>query len=190
MPILVLGLVLFFAAHIFTMLRAPRARFVGLLGEGPYKLAYSVVSALGLILIVLGFGAYRETGYIQVWDPPVWTRHLALLLNLPVFILLVAAYAPGFIKLRVKHPMLLAVKIWATAHLLANGDLGSILLFSSFLAWAVSARIAVKRRGDQGLPARPASWKADVVAVAGGLVAYALVIGYLHPLLIGVPVLS
>lgn len=188
MPILVLGIAVFFAAHAFTMWRTPRAALLARWGEGPYKLAYSAVSALGLFLIVWGFGRYRAMGLIPVWDPPTWTRHLALLLMIPAVILLVATYAPGAIKRRAKHPMLAAIKIWAVAHLLANGDLGSIVLFGSFLIWAVVARIAVKRRADQPPPIAPGWRTNDWIAVAAGLAAYGLFAAYLHPLLIGVSV--
>ena len=146
MLLLILGLVLFLGTHAFSMLRARRASVVGQIGENRYKLGYTALSLLGLILIGVGFHDYRLQGMIPVWDPPVWTRHLALLLTALAFIALASAYLPGHIRARAKHPMLLAVKIWATAHLLANGDLGSILLFGSFLAWAVMARISAKRR--------------------------------------------
>ncbi|MFD0936725.1 NnrU family protein, partial [Methylobacterium trifolii] len=146
MLILILGLVLFLGIHAFSIARAKRAEVIGQVGENRFKLGYTLLSALGLVLIGVGFHQYRAAGYIPVWDPPVWTRHLALLLMLPVFVLLAAAYLPGRIRARTKHPMLLAVKIWATAHLLANGDLGSMLLFGGFLAWAVAARISAKRR--------------------------------------------
>jgi uncharacterized membrane protein len=189
---LILGLVIFLGVHAFTMQRDQRAAVIGRLGEGPYKGLYTLVSLAGFALIVWGFGAYRSSGYIPVWDPPVWTRHLALLLNLPVFILFVAAYAPGRIKALAKHPMLLAVKIWATAHLLANGDLGSILLFGAFLAWAVAARIAAKRRGADPAPLPPgtgALTRGDIIAIGAGLALYLVMVVWLHPLLIGVPVL-
>ena len=144
--ILILGLVLFLGTHAFSMARAKRAEAIGQLGEKRFKLVYTLLSIAGLVLIAYGFHQYRASGYIAVWDPPVWTRHLAVLLNLFAFIALASTYLPGHIRARAKHPMLLAVKIWATAHLLANGDLGSILLFGSFLAWAVAARISAKRR--------------------------------------------
>ena len=194
MLILILGLVLFLGTHAFSMLRAKRAEVVGQVGEGKYKLGYTLLSVLGLVLIGVGFHNYRVAGYIPVWDPPVWTRHLSLVLVLLAFIVLASAYLPGHIRAKAKHPMLLAVKIWATAHLLANGDLGSILLFGSFLAWAVIARISAKRRAltaDQvvvqhGGEARPAGWRNDAVAVLVGVVAWFVFGKYLHPILIGV----
>ncbi|MGL4728668.1 MAG: NnrU family protein, partial [Bosea sp. (in: a-proteobacteria)] len=152
MLLLIAGLVLLLGAHGFTMSRERRAALREKLGDGGYKGLYSVIALIGLALVIYGFGQYRATGWINVWNPPAWTRHLSLLLMLPVFILLFSTRA-GAIKKAVKHPMLLAVKIWATAHLIANGDLGSMLLFGGFLAWAVMARISIKRRPEEALAA-------------------------------------
>ena len=148
MPTLIAGLVLFLGVHTLTTLREMRAGLVERLGPGLYKGIYSLVSLIGFVLIVLGYKAYRAAGYIDVWTPPTGMRHLTILLMWPAMICLVAAYVPGEIKRRLKHPMLVAVKIWALAHLLSNGDLGSIILFGSFLGWAVYDRISVKRRVD------------------------------------------
>jgi uncharacterized membrane protein len=193
MTLLILGLVLFIGTHSFTMARGPRAGMLGRFGEGPYKGIYSLLSLAGIVLIAIGFGRYRSQGYIPVWDPPVWTRHLSLLLVWFAFVCLAAAYLPGRIKARLKHPMLAGVKIWALAHLIANGDLGSILLFGSFLAWAVAARISTKRRDEvvpHGGPASsPAGWRNDLLALAIGTVAYLVFAFWLHPGLIGVPVM-
>ncbi|WP_375408851.1 NnrU family protein [uncultured Methylobacterium sp.] len=195
MLFLILGLVLFLGTHAFTMLRTKRAQVIGEVGEGRYKLGYTLLSLLGLVLIGYGFGTYRQEGMIQVWNPPVFTRHLALVLNVLAFIALASAYLPGHIRAKAKHPMLLAVKIWATAHLIANGDLGSILLFGGFLAWAVIARISAKRRAlspgavvsqHGGAVAAPAGWRNDAIAVSVGLVTWFVFAKYLHPLLIGV----
>jgi uncharacterized membrane protein len=193
MTILLLGLVVFIGSHAFTMARGPRAQAIARLGEGPYKGLYSLVSLIGLVLIVWGFGQYRAGGYTQVWNPPVWTRHLAVLLVWPAFVAFVAAYLPGRIKGALKHPMLAGLKIWALAHLLANGDLGSMLLFGGLLAWAVAARISTKRRDevrDHGGPAaRTGGWRNDLLAVAIGTALYLVFLLWLHPVLIGVPAL-
>ncbi len=192
MTLLVLGLVLFLGIHSFSMARERRAAVIGTIGEGPYKGLYSLLSLAGIVLVSIGYGQYRAGGYIPVWDPPVWTRHLALLLVLVAFICFVAAYLPGHIKARLKHPMLAGVKIWALAHLLANGDLGSILLFGSFLVWAVLARISAKRRdvaAQHGGTAAPAGWRNDILAVVIGTAVYLAFVFWLHPWLIGVPVL-
>ncbi len=193
MTLLILGLVVFLGTHSFSMARDARASLIAKMGEGPFKGFYSLLSLAGIVLIAIGFGHYRAGGYIPVWDPPVWTRHLALLLVWFAFVCLAAAYLPGQIKYRLKHPMLAGVKIWAFAHLLANGDLGSILLFGSFLAWAVVARISAKRRdvaAQHGGPAAaPSGFRNDVLALAVGTAAYLVFLIWLHPLLIGVPAL-
>lgn len=194
MLVLILGLVLFLGTHAFSMARTKRAQVIKRVGEQRYKLGYALLSGLGLALTAYGYGLYRQEGMIPVWSPPVFTRHLAVLLTLFAFISLAATYLPGHIRTRLKHPMLLAVKIWATAHLLANGDLGSMLLFGAFLAWAVAARISAKRRAltagrvaaQHGGQAAPAGWRNDAIAVVIGLVAWFVFGKYLHPLLIGV----
>jgi uncharacterized membrane protein len=133
MAILILGLVLFLGIHSLTTMRTTRAAMIGRLGEGPYKGLYSLVSAVGLVLIVWGFGRYRGAGYIQVWNPPFAIFHpIALVLLWFAFVALASAYAPpSRIKSVLRHPMLVAVKAWALSHLLVNGDLGSMLLFGA-----------------------------------------------------------
>lgn len=190
---LILGLAIFLGVHAFTMARQPRAALVGNMGEGAYKGVYSLASLVGLVLIAWGFGQYRAGGWVDVWYPPVAMRHLALLLNWLAFVFLVAAYVPGRIKRTLKHPMLAAVKVWALSHLLSNGDLGSMLLFGAILAWAVVARISLKRRPDEvlqhgGPMAAPAGWRNDIIAVAAGTVIWFAFARWLHPLLIGVNV--
>lgn len=186
MTLLVLGLVLFLGVHTFTTMRGARAFAIGRLGENRYKGLYSLVAAVGLVLIVIGFGRYRSAGYIQVWNPPFSIFHpLALFLLWFAFVALTAAYAPaGGLKSLLRHPMLVAVKAWALSHLLVNGDLGSMLLFGSLLAWAVYDRIAVKRRGDPGAPATGWSLN-DLLVVVIGTVAYVAMF-WLHDSLIGV----
>ena len=122
--------------HTLTTLREPRAALIGRLGEGPYKGLYSVVSAIGLVLIVWGFARYRDTAYLQIWAPPAWLHPVVLVLMWLAFVALAAAYSPpGWIKGALRHPMLVGIKSWALAHLLANGDLGALILFGTFLAW-------------------------------------------------------
>lgn len=186
MWLLILGLALFLGVHFFTTLRGTRAAVIGRLGEGGYKGIYSLVSAAGLILIFIGFGSYRSAGYIQVWNPPSSVFHpIALVLLWFAFVALTATYAPpSRIKSVLRHPMLVAVKAWALSHLLVNGDLGSMLLFGSLLAWAVYDRIALKRRGDTGAP--PVGWSINDFLVVGlGTVAYVAMF-WLHDSLIGV----
>ncbi|MFD1702626.1 NnrU family protein [Methylopila henanensis] len=186
MIFLLLGLALFLGGHIFTRARGRRAALIARLGEGGYKGFYSLVSAAGLALVVYG---YATAPFVPLWTPPAWTRHIPITLMLPAFILLVAAYLPGHIRAKAKHPMLAALKLWAAGHLAANGDLASVLLFGGFLAYGVVARILIKREARaHGEPARgPADGRNDVVAVALGAVVYALFGVFLHPILIGVP---
>jgi len=141
------------------------------------------------VLIVRGFADYRAAGMWELWSPPKALKHLAEALMLPAVILVVAAYIRGRIYTAVKHPMLSGVKLWAAAHLLANGDLGGIILFGSFLGWAVFDRISLKYRADAGAPPIPVGGVGnDLIAVAVGLVAY-LALGFaFHPVVIGVPV--
>jgi uncharacterized membrane protein len=187
MALLIVGLILFLGIHTLTSMREARAALIGRLGEGPYKGLYSAVSAIGLVLIVWGFARYRDTAYVQVWSPPAWLHPVVLVLMWFAFVALAAAYSPaGWIKGMLHHPMLVGVKSWALAHLLANGDLGALILFGAFLAWAVYDRIAVKRRGDMGAP-RSGFATGDGIALVIGSAAYGAMF-WLHPKLIGVPI--
>jgi uncharacterized membrane protein len=195
MFLLVLGLIVFLGCHAFTMKRGWRDQAIARFGLNAYRGLYSLASLLGLVLIVWGYARYRAAGYIPVFEAPIAFRHLALVLLLPIFVLLAGAYLPGRIKAAVRHPMLLAVKIWAFTHFLVNGDLGSLILFGAFLAWAVAARIAAKGRdetvpGAAAIAATSSGWtKNDNIALGIGLVAYAAFVFWLHPWLIGVPAL-
>ena len=189
--VMILGLILFLGVHTLTTQRALRARFVVSMGEGGYKIFYSVASAAGLALIAWGFAEYRATGWIDVWNPPKAFKHITVALMLPAIILVVASYIRGRIYTTLKHPMLTGVKLWAAAHLLANGDLGSIILFGSFLGWAVFDRISLKHRPDAGAPPIPVGGPGnDVIAVAVGFVAYLALAFAFHPVVIGVPVVG
>ncbi len=189
--VLILGLALFLGVHTLTMQRDLRASFIASMGEGGYKIGYALVSLAGLVLIVWGFGHYRATGWIDVWYPPKFLKHITVALMLPAVILVVASYIRGQIYTALKHPMLAGVKLWAAAHLLANGDLGSIILFGSFLGWAVFDRISLKHRTDQGGPPIPVGGPGnDLIAVAVGLVAYLALPFAFHPVVIGVPVVG
>jgi uncharacterized membrane protein len=189
LAVLIAGLVVFLGVHVFITRRDARAAVVARVGEGPYKGLFSLVSFIGFVLIVVGFGRYRCTGWIDIWMPPAWTRLVAIPLVWLAFICVTAAYVPGEIKRRLKHPMLVGVKLWAFAHFLANGDLGSIILFGSVLVWAVFDRVSLKRRDDAGGPPIPVrGWKNDAVAILIGTILFAA-FGYVfHPLWIGVPV--
>jgi uncharacterized membrane protein len=187
--IMIAGLALFIGAHVLTTLRDARAAAIARLGEGGYKIVYSLVSLAGIALAAWGFSLYRATGWINVWHPPVVLRHIALALMLPAVILVVASYIRGRIYTTLKHPMLAGVKLWALLHLIANGDLGSIILFGAILAWAVYDRISLKRRADPGAPPIPVGGlRNDVIAVVVGVIVYAALTYVFHPLVIGVPV--
>jgi uncharacterized membrane protein len=191
LAVMILGLVLFLGVHTLTTQRALRGRLIGGVGESVYKAGYALVSLAGLALIVWGFAHYRATEWIDVWNPPKALKHITLALMLPAVILVVAAYIRGRIYATLKHPMLAGVKLWAAAHLLANGDLGSIILFGSFLGWAVFDRISLKRRVDPGGPPIPVGGLGnDLIAVAVGLVAYLALAFAFHPVVIGVPVVG
>lgn len=191
MGYLLLGLVLFLGAHSLPMHAGRRAALKQKLGEATYKALFSVVSLAGIVLIVVGYEIARKASPGILYDPPSWTRHLTMVLMLPVFILLFATYLPGRIKRAVKHPMILAVKIWAFAHLLANGDAASVLLFAAFLVWAVADRISLKRRqADLAGDAPAGNSRNDLAAIAGGLLTYGLFVWKLHEFLIGVPLVS
>ena len=191
MWLLIVGLVLFLGVHSVAIVSPTlRARTISRLGEGAWKGMYALVSLIGFVLICYGFGLARQAPVI-LYSPPTWLRHVALILMVPVFPLLVAAYLPGRIKTAAKHPMLAAVKFWALAHLLANGTLADVVLFGGFLAWAVVDRISLKRRSTpQALRAAPPGPWNDVVAVVLGLAIYALLIGWAHARLFGVSPLS
>jgi uncharacterized membrane protein len=190
MLILFIGIVVFLGVHSLTTFRETRTRLIERLGPGPFKGLYSVVAIAGFVLIVWGYSLYQAEGLIRVWTPPVWTRHLTIGLMWFAFVALACMYpAPSKIRGWLRHPMLVAIKIWALAHLLANGDAGGMLLFGSFLAYAVYDRIAVKKRGDIGAMRISSFTRADATALGVGTIAYVAMI-YLHPILIGVPVIG
>ncbi len=192
MWMLIGGLLLFFGVHLIPTRPAVRARLVGSIGRGPYLAFFGLLSLAALALIVLGYGQMQGLGRgnPQVWIPPAWTRHLAMLLMLPALILLVAAFLPNRIRTAVGHPMLAAVTLWALAHLLANGDLASVLLFGSFLAFAVYDFFSVRQRGAAGpLGAARGGSAQNAIAVAGGLALYALLLLGGHAWLTGVPLM-
>ncbi len=190
LTVLIIGLAIFHASHLFVRRRDARAAAIERLGVIGYRIAFSIVSIAGLAMIVWGFGHYRTTGWIDIWYPPAFMRHITELLMLFASVFIVAAFIPSRITVRLKHPMLAAVKTWALAHLLANGDLGSILLFGSFLAWGVIARIAAKKDGAAAAPVAPSGYVNDILVVVIGLALYLALGFYFHPYLIGVPVFT
>lgn len=188
MVMMLLGLVVFIAIHVVASLRGLRAALIAAVGEGAYKGFFSLLAASGLLLTAYGFALWRADGPAVLWDPPLALRHVTLLLMLFASVAGVAAYVPSHLRSWLKHPLLVAVKTWAFAHLLANGDAASVVLFGAVLAWAVYDRIALKRRGVV-VPPAPAGWTGDALAVVGGVVLYAVLAFLFHPYVIGVPVM-
>jgi uncharacterized membrane protein len=185
---MIFGLALFIGAHVFVTMRDARAAAIARLGEGPYKGLISVVSLVGIVVIGYGFAHYRATGWIDVWHPPAWTRHVNNFLMWPAIVCIVAAYSPGDIKRILKHPMLVGIKLWAVAHLVANGDLGSIILFGSLLLWAGYDRMTIANRDDHGGVVFPIGGRGnDIVAVIVGTLIYLALAYWFHPYVIGVP---
>lgn len=192
MTLLILGLIVFLGVHTLPMATALRERVKGATSASAYQLIFTAVSAVGLVMIVWGYGQMQGMGRLnpEIYTPPVWLRHVTLLLMLPAMILLAAAYVPSRIRTAVKHPMLAATKLWAFAHLLANGDLASILLFGGFLVWAVADRISVKRRQAMGpLGSKTGGAAGDLTAILIGTIAYAFIVLWGHSWIIGVPLL-
>lgn len=190
MTLLLIGLLLLLGVHSLSIV-APRWRdaMAARIGEYPWKGVYTLIAVVGFVLIVKGYAAARLDPTL-LYAPAPWLRHVAFALLLPVFPLLLATYLPGRIKRAAKHPTLLATKLWALAHLLANGMLADVVLFGGFLAWAVADRISLERRPARAVPALPGSRANDAIAIVGGLAIYAAFALWLHPLLIGVPVIA
>lgn len=188
MAVLILGLIIFLGAHSVRIVAEPwRLRTIGRIGELPWKGLYSLVSLAGFVLIVIGYGEARQLG-LPLYDPPTFTRHIASLLMLPAMVLLVAAYVPrNHLRARFGHPMLLAVKLWALAHLLSNGRAAEVILFGAFLAWAVADFIAARRRDRAAATVYPAGeGLRTVIVVVAGVLLWAVFAAVLHQSLIGV----
>lgn len=189
MAILIIGLIIFLGIH-STRIVAPgmRDRLIAERGVGAWRGLYSVVAIIGFVLVVWGYGRARQTA------PVLYVTNFSLvyvtaILMLIAFIVLATFHMPaGRIKATLKHPMLVAIKIWAVAHLLVNGDVASIVLFGSFLVWAVADRISEKRRFRAGLTKNPVfvSYRYDAIAIVAGIVLYGLFVWRLHYWLIGV----
>ncbi len=189
MTIMIIGLLIFLGSHSVRIFAENwRQQQIAKHGESTWKLTYAAVSVIGLAIAIYGFGQMRLNP-TYLWFPPMGLRHAVALLMIPAFIMLVAAYVPrNAIKAKLGHPMMLAVKIWAFSHLLANGRLGDIIFFSAFLVWAILAFKAAKQRDRNAPPAAIAtSMPATIATVVIGLVAYVVFALYLHTLVIGVP---
>lgn len=188
MSVLIIGLALFLGIHSLRIFAGDwRDAQLARLGELRWKGVYSLLSAIGLGLIIWGYGLARLESPV-LWAAPVWARHVAALLTLPAFILLVAAYIPGsHIKAAVGHPMVAGVKLWALAHLLANGKLAAVLLFGAFLVWAVACFASARRRDRIAARSYPVlGWSRDAIVVVIGSLAWVGFAIYGHAWLIGV----
>ena len=188
MLLLITGLVVFLGSHALRVFADGwRTRQMERLGPLRWKALVSIVSLAGFVMVCWGFGIARADTLV-VWTPPHWTHHLAALLVLIAFILLFAGHLPGtHIKAAVGHPMTAAVKVWALAHLLANGTLADIVLFGSFLAWSIVTFANARRRDRAAGTVYPArGYSRDLIAVVVGVVAWGIFAHYLHFWLIGV----
>jgi uncharacterized membrane protein len=190
MLMLVAGVVLFFVPHSVSIV-APhwRNRMVLMFGEAQWKSIYSVIIAAGVALQVLGFIGASRTPVVLYAAPP-GLRYASFVLMLPVFPLLLATYLPGRILASVKHPMLSAVQLWAVAHLLCDGTLPAVVLFSAFLLWALIDRLSLQRRVPSPIRRAPATRFNDLTAVVLGLALYALFLWRLHAWIFGIPLLD
>ncbi|MBC7622594.1 MAG: NnrU family protein [Aeromicrobium sp.] len=185
---LIAGLVIFLGLHSSRIFAYNfRAGIIASRGENVWKAIYSVLSIIGFVLIVYGYGETRLAP-ITLWNPPVWTRHVAALLTLFAFILLAAAYVPkNPIKAKLAHPMLLGTKVWAAAHLLANGNVADVLLFGSFLVWAILCFRAAKKRDRAAGTAHQSGTALSLFATVGlGILLWSAFAFYLHAAWIGV----
>lgn len=188
MAMLITGLILFLGIHSSRIFAEnTRQQMVQRLGANGWKGVYSLISLVGFVFIVYGYGMARGSPVV-LWNPPIWTRHLAALLTLPAFILIAASQIPGtHLRARLKHPMVLGVKLWATAHLVANGSLHDMVLFGSFLIWAaLSFRAARQRDRIAGTAYVAAGVLRDAIAIIAGLAAWFVFAFYLHAAWIGV----
>ena len=186
---LILGLLIFLGIHSISIINEPwRDTMVSKLGKWPWKGLYSLVSIAGFILIIWGYDITRDS-VTDLYMPPLWMQHISLILLLPVFPLLIAAYAPGRIKSSIHHPMLAATIIWAVAHLLSNGSVADIILFGSFLVWAVIDLYSFRHRHTRPIPGAPAGRFNDTIALVVGIGIFLAFIFWLHEQLIGVPVM-
>ena len=189
MTYLILGLILFLTIHSVRIVADDwRTRTITRVGEGAWKGIYSLISLAGFVLLVWGYGQARM-GSVVLYDPPTFTRHIAGLLMLVSLVLVAAAYVPGnHFKAALGHPMLLGIKLWAFAHLLANGRLAEVMLFGAFLAWAIMDFIAARRRDRAAGTVYPVGQAMrTVLTVAAGAGAWAALVFGLHLWLIGVP---
>jgi len=187
---LLLGLVVFFGVHSISLLALDwRNRVVERLGRTAWQALYSITALIGFYLLVTGYGAARPSAAV-LYVSPSWLRYVAAVLMLPVFTLALASVLPGRVRERAGHPLLLATMLWAVAHLLTNGSVADVLLFGTFLAWAVTVRLSLARRPARPIRTLPSSAVNDVIVVVGGIALYAIFVLWLHARWFGVPPLA
>ena len=182
---LLVGLVLFLGIHSVAIVALPLRDKIAAKSDMGWKAMYAIASLIGIVLMVRGYAELRLTPTV-LYVPPIGLRHVAAILMLPAFAFFIAPYFPGRIKTALKHPQLIAVKIWALAHLLVNGNLADVLLFGSFLIWAVVDRVSMKKRVARPLPGAPESKANDVIVVVVGLLLYVAFVMWGHEALIGI----
>ena len=182
---LLIGLALFLGIHSISIFAEGFRDRMAAKSDIGWKTFYSLLSLVGIVLVVRGYADARLDPNV-LYVPPMWLRHVAAFLLLPVFILLYAPYFPGRIKIATKHPQLVAVKLWALSHLLVNGTLADVVLFGSFLAWAVIDRISMKRRTPRAVIGAPPSPRNDIILIVAGLATYAVFVFWAHAALFGV----
>jgi uncharacterized membrane protein len=188
MTALILGLIIFIGMHSVRIVADDfRTRQIAKVGARTWKAMHAAVSIVGFLLLVIGYGIARGES-VLVWNPPLWTHYVAILLTIPAFILFAASSIPGTrIRAKAGHPLLAGVKTWSFAHLIANGTLADILLFGAFLLWSIAAYASARRRDRKAgtlYPVGPVT--RDVMAIIAGSVAWAVFAFWLHGLLIGV----
>ncbi|MEN2494152.1 MAG: hypothetical protein TECD_00043 [Hyphomicrobiaceae bacterium hypho_1] len=198
MEIFIIGLVIFFSIHSIAILGSLKEILIDKIGDLIYKVVFSIGSAIGLLLVIYGYAELRSngTGNEIFWVTSTWMKHFVLLSMLPSSIFIVAAYIPSRITKFVRHPMLVAIKIWASSHLIVNGDLASIILFSSFLCFAVIDIMSLKKRSGGVFPTtnflcnKYSGLIGDVAVISTGLILYMFMLFYGHYWLVGVTLLN
>ncbi|NNE36682.1 MAG: NnrU family protein [Gammaproteobacteria bacterium] len=182
---LLIGLIVFIGIHSISIFALAFRNRMAETNQLLWKGSYSLISLIGLVLLIQGYGEYRLTAEV-LYVTPLWLRHVSALLLVPFFILMLAPYFPSALNNKLKHPQLVAVKLWAVAHLLVNGSMADLILFGSFLAWAIADRISVKRRPVREVPHIPESRLNMIISIVGGLMLYVIFAIWLHGPLIGV----
>lgn len=189
MTILLIGLLIFFGIHSISVMALPLRDRLAATSPLGWKGFYSIASLLGLVLIIMGYGELKTEPTI-LYTTPFWMRYVSAVLLLPFFVFFLASLLPGRIQSKLKNPLLIATKTWALAHLLVNGALADVLVFGSFLVWAVAVRVSLKHRTPRHYPRAPQSPVNDAIVIVAGLALYAVTFLWLHEWLFGVPVIA